>query len=195
MNRISVHPLKGTHMRNPNILRVAVRVAIGGTVSLLAAATVFAAAPVTVENTPLPVSGTVSATVTNKAANPVPITSSDRPTAYHASIVGQSNGALTPFPIPTGCRLVIQAASVVIVDTALHPHAILLTTGGATHFINLQQTADVGQFISFGTLPIQLYVDSGLGVSMGDEIANPAANPPTYSISGYLLSLTPGASC
>ena len=122
------------------------------------------------------------------AANPT------LPTPYHASIVG-SNGALTPFPIPTGCRLVIQAASVVIVDTALNPHVIFLTTGGASHFINLQQTAGVGQFIASGTLPIQLYVDSTLGVSMGDEIANPAANPPTYSISGYLLSLTPGASC
>jgi hypothetical protein len=81
--------------------------------------------------------------------------------------------------------------------TAPHSPAIIVGTGAgglaeALHFIPTQQRSSGTTFITVGTLVIQLFVDSTGFLSVDDPFTT--ANE-QFSVSGYLLPLTPGASC
>jgi len=136
--------------------------------------------------------------LTNTATNPVPITNSDRPTAFNQSF--QTNGVHeTNVPIPTGCRLVFQVVSFDAFDTAptAHQPTILLVPPNQplnrpVFWIPTQQAANTNNTV--GTLAMQMIVDSPTAVYVADAVA-PTNAGGYFSISGYLLPLTPGASC
>lgn len=164
--------------------------------------------PVTITNTPVPVTATlsgpttVSATVTNTASNPVPVTNSDRPTAFNQTF-STSGFNSTVVQVPTSCRLVVQVVSFNTADSAATAHlptiAVATSQGTtlASYIIPAQQVANTSNPIfTVGTLALQLIVDSPNDLYVTDALAPANTNSQGFwSISGYLLRLTPSATC
>jgi hypothetical protein len=166
-------------------------------------------ASVTITNTPLPVTGTVgvsgpvtatlsgtptvSATVTNTATNPVPVTNGDRPTAFNQSFTTSANN-LTSVPVPAGCRLVIHVVTFWLSETPATDHMPLVVLGGAPLFVIPTNLQNNGGAVTSGALAAQIIVDSPTTLNVVDLFGSSGTNA-NWAIGGYLLPLTPGASC
>jgi hypothetical protein len=150
---------------------------------------------------------TVSATITNTATNPVAVTG-DRPTPYNqtAPQPGPGSGQYI-FPIPTGCRLVIQAVGFQVTEpnatqTAHLPQLFVNNSSAGnrsvSYIIPTQQvtytSGGLAQVTTSGTLSIPISVDSTYTLS-GEDFANLFTTNQVWSISGYLLPLTAGGIC
>jgi hypothetical protein len=204
-------------------MRTTNRLLAGGVALALTAGTVaWSANPplnVNVSNTPLPVSVTnattnqsvtvtnsasspVNTTVTNTATNPVPISNGDRPTAFNQTfaVAGANKPAFVP--IPAGCRLVIQVVSFSVSDATPTAHLPFIFVepvsvtgfGFGVYHIPTQQINGNNASFTLGTVAMQIFADSSV-VSLGVADGLSGLSNGEFSISGYLLPLTPGASC
>lgn len=119
---------------------------------------------VVVINTPLPVTGTVNATVTNTSANPVPVTVTNAanatvlPYQSTASVADSStcggNQCYFSFaPVPAGKRLVVQNVSGQVATAA---RTVLFERGQVVFFVVIPSTAQ-GYF----TQPTTMYYEPG----------------------------------
>jgi hypothetical protein len=171
---------------------------------------------VNVSNTPLPVSVTnattnqsvtvtnpasspVNTTVTNTATNPVLVSNSDRPIPFNRT-VATLGGNRAHVQVPTGCRLVIQVVSFHAAEENPTPHLPFIivpaSPGGSTEEVIFPiATQQVDTHNAVGTAVIPLVVDSPNSFSVGNDVDAVTTTFLSFSISGYLIPLTPGGSC
>lgn len=149
------------------------------TLSFLPGHTVVAApapppsVPVTVVNTPLPVSGTVNATVADPAASRVQFT---------------ANSVVFPFTagVPAGQALVIEELSVVCIGAPVTDVRLFVTSGGSlAQYTFAPVSLTASEWIS--TQTSRIYADPSTVVSVGTGTSVAGANC-TVSIAGHLAN-------
>lgn len=138
--------------------------AAASALSLATANALAADKDVVVVNTPLPVTGTVNAAVTNTSANPVPVTVTNSVNAtvlpYQSTAsVGDSstcggNQCYFSFaPVPAGKRLAVQNVSGQVATAARN---VIFERGQVAFFVGIPSTAQ-GYF----TQPTTMYYEPG----------------------------------